>query len=199
MEMWYRFQNHKRFNQIKDFLGYFRRGEKMSRRWKQVILILFDAFIIQIAHVSSYFFLFPLINIESRPFFVHLFLVIFTYIVLGYFTKIFDKINRFTSVRETILHAAIITMSFIFGSILYTVFDSTISFRYITFAYLISVSVIPTSRIIWRLWVDHQRRVQNSNNNNHKPIRTLLIGAGDAGAIFVRSLRKRPDINVVGF
>src|SRR5699024_6057646 len=113
MEMWHRFQNHKGFNQTKDFLGYFRRGEKMSRRWKQVILILFDAFIIQIAHISSYFFLFPLINIEARPFFVHLFLVIFTYIVLGYFTKIFDKINRFTSVRETILHAAIITVSFI--------------------------------------------------------------------------------------
>src|SRR5699024_11840661 len=36
-------------------------------------------------------------------------------------------------------------------------------------------------------------------NNNNKPIRTLLIGAGDAGAIFVRSLRNRPDINVVGF
>src|SRR5699024_10781241 len=73
------------------------------------------------------------------------------------------------------------------------------SFRYITFAYLISVSVIPASRIVWRLWVDHQRRVQNSVNSKDKPIRTLLIGAGDAGAIFVRSLRNRPDINVVGF
>src|SRR5699024_11867151 len=61
------------------------------------------------------------------------------------------------------------------------------------------LSVIPASRIVWRLWVDHQRKVQNSVKSKDEPIRTLLIGAGDAGAIFVRFLRNRPDINVVGF
>src|SRR5699024_6299268 len=160
----------------------------MSRNLKRTILILLDAFIIQIAHVSSYFFLYPLVDIEPRPFFMQLFLLIFTYIVFGYFGKVFDKINRFTGIKDTLVHVAIITVSFVFSSLVY-----------ITFAYLISVSVIPASRIVWRLWVDHQRRVQNSVNSKDKPIRTLLIGAGDAGAIFVRSLRNRPDINVVGF
>src|SRR5699024_862949 len=171
----------------------------MSRNLKRTILILLDAFIIQVAHVSSYFFLYPLVDIEPRPFFMQLFLLIFTYIVFGYFGKVFDKINRFTGIKDTLVHVAIITVSFVFSSLVYTVFDPTMSFRYITFAYLISVSVIPASRIVWRLWVDHQRRVQNSVNSKDKPIRTLLIGAGDAGAIFVRSLRNRPDIDVVGF
>src|SRR5699024_7760412 len=40
---------------------------------------------------------------------------------------------------------------------------------------------------------------QNSAQNSEKPIRTLLVGAGDAGAIFVQSLRNRSDINVAGF
>ena len=68
----------------------------MSRNLKRTILILLDAFIIQVAHVSSYFFLYPLVDIEPRPFFMQLFLLIFTYIVFGYFGKVFDKI-RFRS------------------------------------------------------------------------------------------------------
>ena len=158
----------------------------MSRNLKRTILILLDAFIIQVAHVSSYFFLYPLVDIEPRPFFMQLFLLIFTYIVFGYFGKVFDKINRFTGIKDTLVHVAIITLSFVFSSLVYTVFDPSMSFRYITFAYLISVTVIPASRVIWRLWVDYQRRLENSSHNNGEPTRTLLIGAGDAGAIFVR-------------
>lgn len=172
----------------------------MSRRWKRIVLMLLDAFVIQGALVSSYFFLSPLIEIEPRPFFVHLYLIVFTYIVLGYFNKVFDKINRFTSVKETLIHIVLVTLSYIIGSLIYVIFDSSISFRYITFAYLISVAIIPASRVVWRLWIDHQRKLQNSTNEHSiEPVRTLLIGAGDAGAIFVRSLRNRPDINVVGF
>src|SRR5699024_1124547 len=119
--------------------------------------------------------------------------------ILGYFGKIFDKINRFTSIRETLIHIVTITVSFVVGSVMYLVFDSSISFRYIMFAYLVSVTIVPASRIFWRLWVDRQRKLQNSSHNNETPTRILLIGAGDAGAIFVRSLRNRPDIHVVGF
>lgn len=172
----------------------------MSRRWKRIVLMLLDAFVIQGAFVSSYFFLSPLIEIEPRPFFVHLYLIVFTYILLGYFNKIFDKINRFTSVKETLIHIVLVTLSFMVGSLIYVVFDSSISFRYITFAYLISVAIIPSSRVVWRLWIDHKRKLQNSaNNSSEESVQTLLIGAGDAGAIFVRSLRNRPDVNVVGF
>lgn len=174
----------------------------MSRKWKRTVLILFDAFVILGAFIASYFFLFPLfplVNIEARTFFTHLFLVITAYIVLGYFTNVFDKINRFVNIKDTLVHAAIITLAFILGSVFNLIFDTTISFRYIAFAYLISVTAIPNSRVFWRIWVDHQRRLENSTRNNNKPTRTLLIGAGDAGATFVRSLRNRPDIHVVGF
>lgn len=172
----------------------------MSRKWKRIVLMLLDAFVIQGAFVSSYFFLSPLIEIAPKPFFVHLYLIVFTYILLGYFNKIFDKINRFTSVKETLVHIVLVTLSFMIGSLIYVVFDSSISFRYITFAYLISVAIIPSSRVVWRLWIDHKRKLQNSaNNSSEESVQTLLIGAGDAGAIFVRSLRNRPDVNVVGF
>lgn len=172
----------------------------MSRRWKRIVLMLFDSFIIQGAFVTSYFFLSPLIEMEKRPFFMHLYLVIITYLILGYFNKSFDKINRFTSVRETIIHATLISLTFIISSLTYFIFDSSVSFRFIAFAYLISVAIIPSSRVVWRLWVDHQKKLQNTTTNQSmEPVRTLLVGAGDAGAIFIRSLRNRPDVNIVGF
>src|SRR5699024_4980559 len=147
----------------------------MSRNLKRTILILLDAFIIQVAHVSSYFFLYSLVDTEPRLFFMQLFLLIFIYIVFGYFGKVFDKINRFTSIKDTLIHVATITLSFVFSSLVYTVFDPTMSFRYITFAYLISVMVIPASRVIWRLWVDYLRRLESSSHNNVESSRALHI------------------------
>src|SRR5699024_9245149 len=79
--------------------------------------------------------------------------------------------------------------------------DEGISFRHVALSYLITVIAIPTSRVVWRLYMEHQLKLQNLSNNaaDLKPIRTLIIGAGEAGAIFVRSIRMRSDINVVGF
>lgn len=172
----------------------------MSRRWKRFILMFLDAYIILSAHVSSYFFLSPLIEVEPRMFFRQLLIVILTYLFLGFTMKLFDKINRFTSIRETIIHAMVVTIAFFVGTLGYMLFNETISFRYIGFAYLISVVIIPASRVLWRIWVDHQRKLKNNSNGKEKEsVRTLLIGAGDAGALFIRSLRNRTDVHVVGF
>jgi len=171
----------------------------MSRRLKRIVLMTFDALVIFAAHVFSYFFMYPLIGISNRTFMSHVLLVIASYLVLGLIGKIFDKINRFTSIRETLIHVLLVTVSFISGTLLYTLFANGISFRYILMAYIASVIIIPASRIVWRLWVDHQRKLENNEAMEEDPIRTLLIGAGDGGAMYVNGLRNRADIHVVGF
>lgn len=171
----------------------------MSRKAKRLTLIVFDSLVIIASHVFSYFFLYPLIDISNRTFIVHLAFVLFFYILFGFMTKMFDKVNRFTSIRETLIHVLLITTSFVSGTILYTVFFDGISFRYILAAYLISVIVIPASRIVWRLWVDHLRKLKHNGKSNAEPVRTLLVGAGDGGALFVKALRNRTDVKVVGF
>lgn len=173
----------------------------MNRNLKRVILISVDIFIITVAQAISYLFFEPLVSIPQRTFLIHILFVILAYITFGVTIKIFDKINRFTSIRETIIHAMLVTGSYLTGSILFNLLDEGISFRHVALSYLITVIAIPTSRVVWRLHMEHQLKLQNLSNNaaDLKPIRTLIIGAGEAGAIFVQSIRMRSDINIVGF
>ena len=173
----------------------------MSRHFKRGILISVDIFIIILAQAVSYIFFDPLVSIPQRTFLIHILFVIIAYVAFGQLIKIFDKINRFTSIRETIIHAMLVTSSFLVGSILFNILGEGISFRHIALSYLITVILIPSSRVVWRLYMEHQLKNQNMSidSKDVRPIRTLIIGAGEAGAIFVRSIRMRSDITVVGF
>ena len=169
----------------------------MNRNLKRLILMLLDSMVIIASHLFSYFFLYPLINIPVNTFFNHLFLVVFFYLAIGLFTKVFVKINRFTSIRETIIHVLLIVSSFLAGVLTYNVLGAGISLRYVTFAFLITVIILPSSRLIWRVWVEYTHKLTNKMNT--PVVKTLLIGAGDAGAAYVRSLRNRGGTNIVGF
>lgn len=172
----------------------------MSRNFKRFFLILFDLMIAFGAHILSFFFLSPLVEIDNRTFLYHFLFIIGTYILFGSYTKLFDKINRFTGVQETLIHIFAITSSYFIGTLLYIFFFKGVSFRYVAFAFMLSVSVIPSSRLLWRLWIEFQRKFEyKAPDEPNKPIRTLLIGAGEGGALFIRALRNRPDIQIIGF
>ncbi len=173
----------------------------MNRQAKRFTLITFDLFIFLFAHTVSYIFFNELVAITLRSFVIHLAFVMLTYIVLGTTIKIFDKINRFTSIRETLTHALLVTVTYIIATVLYEILGDGKSFRLVALSYLMAVIMIPLSRVAWRLITEH--RLKREHNHNHEtntqPIRTLIIGAGSAGAIFVRSIRLRSDIQLVGF
>ena len=172
----------------------------MNRRTKRLVLMTFDLFVIFLAHVTSYFFFNELVAITPRAFIIHLIFVMLIYIVLGSFVKIFDKINRFTSIRETLIHALLVTMTYIMATFLYEILGSGKSYRLVALSYLVAVILIPLSRVGWRIIMEHRlKREQNPKNGERtEPIRTLIIGAGSAGALFIRSIRLRSDIRVVG-
>ena len=171
----------------------------MSRKAKRLTLIAFDMLIISLTHLFSYFFLYPLIQISVRTLLEHLLIVILIYNIIALRTKIFDKINRFTGIRETFIHALILTVSFLSATVVYTSLFEIISLRYTVSAYLISVVLIPGSRIVWRIIIDYERRLEFTGLNKTDPVRTLLIGAGEGGAFFVKALKERLDIDIVGF
>ncbi|HZK23420.1 MAG TPA: nucleoside-diphosphate sugar epimerase/dehydratase [Atopostipes sp.] len=171
----------------------------VSRKAKRLTLIAFDMLIISLTHLFSYFFLYPLIQISVRTLLEHLLIVILIYNIIALRTKIFDKINRFTGIRETFIHALILTVSFLSATVVYTSLFEIISLRYTVSAYLISVVLIPGSRIVWRIIIDYERRLEFTGLNKTDPVRTLLIGAGEGGAFFVKALKERLDIDIVGF
>ena len=173
----------------------------MNRSLKRMVLVIFDILCIIFSFTLTYVFLDTLLTIIPRVFLSNLIMVIVLYVALGLYIKIFDKINQFTGIRETIIHSILVTMSYVFTGVFYSLFNESISFRHLALSYLLSVVIIPASRVAWRIYMEHQLKVQNNvkNPTDKQPIRSLIVGAGTAGAIFARSIRLRSDINVIGF
>lgn len=65
--------------------------------------------------------------------------------------------------------------------------------------YLFSSALIVGGRLGWRIYNEHQYKLANRITYDKK-VRTLVVGAGQGGSIFVRSLlRHESEINVIGF
>lgn len=171
----------------------------MSRNLKRLVLIALDSGIIFLSFIISYFILYPLVEIKATSFFIHVLVISLIYIIVGLYIKMFDKINRFVSIREIVVMMTLIVFSYISGTILFLITALAISLRFLFLSFIGTLILIPTTRIAWRILIESIHRNENSSKATERPTRVLLIGAGDGGAIFVRALRKRTDVDVVGF
>lgn len=170
----------------------------MSRNKKKGILIGFDSFSIIASGLIAYFFLNPYIALSTSSFIITLSITIVFYLVLATYFKLFSKINRYTSIRESLAIAACVTSSFLFSAIISVLLLKTVSFRFIVLTYIFSLASIAGSRIIWRIYNEHQYK-KNYGHSFKKQVRTLIVGAGNGGSEFLRSLKSNPsDVKVVG-
>lgn len=170
----------------------------MSRKTKKSILIGFDSFSILASGLIAYFFLNPYITLSMQYFVVTVGLTVILYLILAIYFKLFSKINRYTSIRESLAIAACITVSFIASALISVVLLKTVSFRFIVLTYIFSLASIAGSRIVWRIYNEHRYKKLHGYSVEQQ-IRTLIVGAGNGGSIFIRSLKRNPsDVKVVG-
>ena len=120
------------------------------------------------------------------------------YISLSLFFRIFDKINRYTSIKETIIHGIIVTTAFLVSD-MYNLIFTPLSQRFLFLWYLLAVLIIPGSRVAWRIIIEHKLKKEKINSGKNNPImRTLIVGAGAGGSLFIRSLQHNPEIELLG-
>lgn len=170
----------------------------MSRKTKKSILIGFDSFAILVSAIIAYFFLVPYITLSMLFLIVTVSITVVFYLVLATYFRLFSKINRYTSIRETIMTVACVTFAFVISAFITAVLLKTGSFRFIILSYIFSVGSIAGSRIVWRIYNEHQYKKKHGHFLEQQ-IRTLVVGAGDGGSIFIKSLHSHPsDVKVVG-
>jgi len=175
-------------------------GILMTRKMKKTILILMDIFIVGLANVFSYVFLDPYITFDTRNLMIFTVITLVFYLGLAYYLNLFNKISRYTSIKETTIHIETIILSYLIAAVIMMVFISSISLRFVFLSVVISLALIPGSRIVWRVVNGYQYRRKHSNGEEtKKPVRTLVVGAGEAGAILVKGLRYDPEIYFIGF
>ncbi len=117
--------------------------------------------------------------------------------------KVFTRINRYTNLNELLgIFAALTFMLFSIFPLFYLFNQELmyqISLRLVVFSYIMSLLLIASSRLGWRVWVE----LKNKNGrSNEKKVRILIIGAGEGGQLLYQSFLGSQIVNnieVVGF
>ena len=171
----------------------------MSRKQKILLLIIIDSVLIIIANGLADLFLLPFVKPEPNFVIKTTLMQIVLYLIFASYFKVFQRINRYTSLREMVAIFASTTGSFIGMFITMTfVTKADFSRRYAVLAYLLATFAIISSRLAWRILNEH-RIHQNQLAPNAK--RTIIVGAGAAGGILAQSIGNsvNSDIILIGF
>lgn len=172
----------------------------LTRRQKSVILILMDSIFIVISSLLAR----ELVQAYTFPsdqfYFVMVGVCVSGYLILGLRYHLFSKIIRYTSVYEISKSMMLMTASFAISGLITLVFIKTVSYRYIFLMYVFCLVLIPGSRVVWRFYHEWQQGdISFLKTKREKTVRTLVVGAGAGGNMFISNILKHPgDIDIVG-
>lgn len=141
----------------------------------------------------------PFVGIDQDYLAVNLGVSLIFYIGYGMLFKTFTRINRYTNLNEMAAIFSAITCTVISSFIIQYLFMQKISLRLQLLTYILSMFLIISSRLFWRIYIEHKAQRQESPLNKH---RTLIIGAGEGGRILSNSILSSKAINdleVIGF
>ncbi|WP_208560215.1 nucleoside-diphosphate sugar epimerase/dehydratase [Marinilactibacillus kalidii] len=172
----------------------------MNRKLKKKILIIYDLLSILISSTLSYLFLIPFVLLPNIEFWLSVLLSSLTYYVIGWYLHFFSKINRYTSLKETLVHISGVFVTFLLTAIILLPWFGELSLRHLTLTCIFSCISIPGSRIMWRIYQERSQKVKSEAiDDNVSKIRTLVIGAGDGGSLFIKSLQRHSNgIELIG-
>lgn len=168
----------------------------LKRTTKRIILICMDTVLLFFAMLLSLAFVDFFATVTQAEFAVSFFLMLFSYFLVASQFKIFSIINRYTDYRVLLNLFISITAAYLVDSLLLLV-HPLFSMRFLFLAWLFSIPSLMLPRLIWR--VISERVEQNNVLENATKVRTLVIGAGAGGSLFVDTvLRSKSDIEIVG-
>ncbi|MGX7419734.1 polysaccharide biosynthesis protein [Carnobacterium gallinarum] len=170
----------------------------LTRSIKKFILVSVDSIGIILSSIGAYILLNPYIDPSNIFYLGVVGICIFSYLMLALYFKLFSKINRYTSLKEISNIFICVTLSFVIASIVSLVTIDNISWRFLLLMYIFSMSLIAGSRILWRILIE-TRNKKAFENTKIKKIKTLIVGAGEGGSIFIRSSRRNDnELKIIG-
>ncbi|APZ50265.1 polysaccharide biosynthesis protein [Jeotgalibaca sp. PTS2502] len=158
-----------------------------------------DSFFILLSAFLAHYIVKLYVRPDTKFYYAMIGICICLYLILGFRHHLFTRIVRYTSVYEIMKATKLMTYSFAVSAFLTIIFIKSVSFRYIFLMYMFCLVFIPGSRVIWRFYHENLSNRMNKNDTYDHIIRTLVIGAGDGGNLFLSSILKDPgEIEVVG-
>ncbi|HEM3672394.1 TPA: polysaccharide biosynthesis protein [Streptococcus suis] len=168
----------------------------MSRNVKRIILLAMDMILILLSMILSREFLDIIVDIPNEQFYIAIVFVQIVYVAIAIRLKVFSLITRYTGTKTYVKIGGSLLCAYVFLLLFSTFIWKNFSYRFILVAFVTSFVALIAPRLIWK-YMHEQSKVQQASEN--QPIRTLVVGAGDGGNLFINTVEeKKINIDIVG-
>lgn len=169
---------------------------KLSRNVKRIILLAMDMILILLSMILSREFLDIIVDIPNEQFYIAIVFVQIVYVAIAIRLKVFSLITRYTGTKTYVKIGGSLLCAYVFLLLFSTFIWKNFSYRFILVAFVTSFVALIVPRLIWK-YMHEQSKVQQASEN--QPIRTLVVGAGDGGNLFINTVEeKKINIEIVG-
>ena len=169
---------------------------KLSRNVKRIILLAMDMILILLSMILSREFLDIIVDIPNEQFYIDVVFVQIVYVAIAIRLKVFSLITRYTGTKTYVKIGGSLLCAYVFLLLFSTFIWKNFSYRFILVAFVTSFVALIVPRLIWK-YMHEQSKVQQASEN--QPIRTLVVGAGDGGNLFINTVEeKKINIEIVG-
>ena len=171
---------------------------ELTRAQKRVILMIVDAALLYISGYIAYFFLSEYIETSNDVLFKTLSSIVVIYLLLGLITRVFSIINRYTDYKTLSKISLILLGTYLITALVELFLSITISYRFLLLSCMFSILFTISIRLAWRMWHSLKNGVNYEEVTNLNVRRTLVVGAGDGGNLFITTaLKDSPDLKIV--
>ena len=172
----------------------------VSFKGKMMILMFADILCITLAALLAYWLLENYIALPDVYYYVMVGITSVIYVFLGTFRHVFSNMPHYTDLHDVVTNIQILSVSFLLSAVVSTGIFNLVSRRYILLTYLFSLLFIPGLRVAWRIFRERNEDLSRQKiSDGRGKVRTLLVGAGEGGRLFISSLMHRPnEIEIIG-
>ncbi|MDG4498756.1 polysaccharide biosynthesis protein [Streptococcus suis] len=168
----------------------------MSRNVKRIILLAMDMILILLSMILSREFLDIIVDIPNEQFYIAIVFVQIVYVAIAIRLKVFSLITRYTGTKTYVKIGGSLLCAYVFLLLFSTFIWKNFSYRFILVAFITSFVALIVPRLIWK-YMHEQSKIQQASES--QPIRTLVVGAGDGGNLFINTVEeKKINIDIVG-
>lgn len=171
---------------------------EITRAQKRLILMIVDTIIIYTSGYIAYFFLSEYIQTKGIDLFQNQTYVAVLYLLVGWFSRVFSIINRYTDYKTLSKISLTLTSVYFVVSLSETFLSLGISYRFMVLSCMFSILFAISVRLLWRVWYGYRTGVSYEEVSSDALLRTLVVGAGDGGSMFITTaIKDSPEIKIV--
>ena len=171
---------------------------ELTRSQKRIILMLADATLIYFSGYVAYFFLSEYVLLSDLNLIQTLTGVAALYFVIGLKIRLFSIINRYTDYKTLSTISFILLGAYFITFLTEIALSLKISYRFLLLSCMFSVLFTISMRLGWRMWYSFKNGTTYTEVEESKVSRTLVVGAGDGGSLFITTaLKDSPELKIV--